>query len=142
MRAVIVFSDNQGNSWEYELRPSRYLAAHARISHDRPIVRTTRAPQQGVAIDFGLSISTFMNRHARGTSGARKFAILVARLAKGDTKIQVPSSEVERQWKKTTRHLGDFNGAHGTRAKDAGWVDTPKRGYYVLSNDWRGALSP
>lgn len=147
MRAVIVFTDDQGKSWEFELKAAQASSEGTRANKKRTS-STEAKPEPAVAKrarvtpDFGLSIAAFMNRYAKGGSGAQKFAILLARLTKGDNKLQIESKEIERQWKRTTRHLGEFNGAHGTRAKDAGWVDTPKRGSYVLLSDWKSALSP
>jgi len=70
-----------------------------------------------------------------------KFAILVARMAKGDLKTEIALSEIERQWSKMKQPMGGpFNGAHATRAKDHGWVDSPKHGVYKLLGGWRGAL--
>ena len=148
MKAVIVITDDQGKTWEFELKPVQANSGGTRANKKR----TTRTPQEKpeppiekrsrAAPDFGLSIAALMNRYAKGGSGAQKFAILLARITKGDTKVQIESKEIERQWNRMTRHLGDFNGAHGTRAKDAGWVDTPKRGSYVLLSDWKNALSP
>lgn len=148
MRAVIVFTDDQGQNWEFELKAAQANSKGTRANKkSRPrLPEATPEPatekRTRVAPDFGLSIAAFMNRYAKGGSGAQKFAILLARLTKGDTKLQVESKEIERQWKRMTRHLGEFNGAHGTRAKDAGWVDTPKRGFYVLLSDWKSTLSP
>ncbi len=74
-------------------------------------------------------------------SGPRKFAILVARLAGGDTRIEIPFKDIEKQWNKMTQLMGGrFNPSHASRAKDAGWVDSPKHGVYKLLGDWGGAL--
>jgi hypothetical protein len=146
MRAVIVFTDDQGKTWEFELRPAQATPQGAGLDKKRTPTRAKAKAEPpiekrtGATPDFRLSMAAFMNRYARG-SGAQKFAILLARLTKGDTKLVVESKEIERQWKRMKRHLGEFNGAHGTRAKDAGWVDTPKRGTYVLLSDWKSALS-
>lgn len=146
MKASIVFTDDQGKTWEFDLKPAEAGTEKPRKGRGSSSPAPTRkepATETGrrAAPDFGLSMAAFMNRYAKGGSGAQKFAIMLARITKGDTKLQVESKEIERQWKRMTRHLGEFNGAHGTRAKDAGWVDAPKRGFYVLLNDWKSALS-
>lgn len=145
MKASIVFTDDQGKTWEFELKPVQAASnqtptRRGKASPSRPAKEPKADVQRHTSPDFGISMAAFMSRYAKGGSGAQKFTILLARLTKGDTKTQVESKEIERQWKQMKRHLGEFNGAHGTRAKDAGWVDTPKRGFYVLLKDWQSAL--
>lgn len=132
-------TDDDGNTWEKEFD----LAKNA-----SPLKRSSRTASKAVRgkessnVDFSLPLRPFMKRHAMGASGARKFAILVARMAKGDLKADVRFAEIEKQWNKMTQLMGGkFNGAHATRAKDQGWVDSPKHGMYRLIDGWRGALT-
>lgn len=148
MKIQIILTDDDGNTWERELELNRRggrgetnrrsrkkaAAAHAPKSSD---ARPGRMPE----LDFSLPLRPFMKRYAAGASGPKKFAILVARMAKGDLKAEVAFSEIEKQWNKMKQLMdGAFNGAHATRAKDHGWVDSPKHGVYKLLGDWRGAL--
>jgi len=83
-----------------------------------------------------------MTRYARGANGAQKFALLVAYIAKGNLTSEVLRSEVEKQWSKMKGILGNaFNPAFSTRAKDKGWVDSPKFGVYKLLADWEKVLA-
>jgi hypothetical protein len=92
-------------------------------------------------LDFSLPIRPFMKRYAKGVSGPRKFAILVAHLAKGDLETEVAFKDVEKQWNKMTQLMdGRFNSAHASRAKDNGWVDSPRHGIYKLLSGWSGAV--
>ena len=99
---------------------------------------TAKAPQKESEIDLGLPLRPFMKRYARGASffGSRKFALLVARIAGGDLSAEVPISDVQKQWGKMKGILGAFNAAFTTRAKDDGWVDSPKFGIYSLLPGW------
>lgn len=146
---MIAFTDEDGNTWEHELRlVSRgKQGTRSRTPRQRPasVGRSSRSAKPksaaAAALDFSLRVPAFIKRHATGVSGPRKFTILVARLTKGDLKAEASVSEIERQWSKMTRLLGQFNRAHATRAKDNAWVDSPKTGVYKLLDGWRGALA-
>src|SRR5205814_8694817 len=76
-------------------------------------------------LSFDMNILAFMNKHAKGLSGPKKFTLLVARMVKGSTTAQVSYQEIKAQWNKMRTVLGgDFNPVHGNRAKAAGWVDS------------------
>ena len=83
-----------------------------------------------------------MRTHAKGLSGPKKVALLVAHLAEGDSDGKVIDFEnVESAWNRTKRILGPYNSSYSTRAKDYGWVNSPKQGQYVLGKDWQTALT-
>ena len=147
MKAVIILTDDDGNSWEGELTLDRRddrAATRGRTGKDRAAVRAAKSgqvEQEKRNIDFSLPPRPFIKRYAAGASGPKKFAILLARMANGDLKTEIAVSEIEKQWNKMKQPMsGSFNGAHATRAKDAGWVDSPKYGVYKLLGGWRGAL--
>jgi hypothetical protein len=72
-------------------------------------------------------------------SGPQRFALLVAYSSKADNHKQVPLVDVERQWNRMKPLLGGkFNSAYPNRAKENEWVDSPKRGIYVLLPRWKG----
>jgi hypothetical protein len=149
MRAVITFTDDEGNTWEHELTlvsrgnrgdTSKRLGKNRTVAVRTLKSRETRATQMSDP-DFSLPLRPFIKRYAAGASGPRKFAILVARMANGDLKTEIAISEIEGRWNRMTALMGGpFNGAHATRAKDHGWVDSPKHGVYKLLDGWRGAL--
>jgi hypothetical protein len=50
-------------------------------------------------------------------------------------------TDVEKHWNRMKQLLdGKFNVAYTTRAKDNAWVDSPKRGFYVILPSWKGIL--
>jgi hypothetical protein len=146
MKAVIVISDEAGNTWEHELTlVSRRKVSKIGATRSRPTQRTPKAEKprslHQAEMDFSLPVRPFIKRYAKGASGPRKFAILVARLASGNTKVEVPFKDIEKQWNRMTQLMGGrFNPAHASRAKDNGWVDSPKHGMYKLLTGWDGAL--
>lgn len=82
-----------------------------------------------------------MKRHATGLGGPQKFTMLLARLSGGKTGVAIGLKEIEKTWNRMTEPMGGkFNTAYTTRAKDNGWVDTPRTGYYALRPSWTGAL--
>lgn len=153
MKASIIVTDENGNRWEVDL-PIRKIGNE---SGDPPLSKasgrarkkaassrngatsgsTAETPRKESEIDLTLPLRPFMNRYGRGSSGPWKFALLVAHNAKGDFSVEVSSSEIQKQWSKMTGNLGAFNAAFTTRAKDNGWVDSPKFGVYTLLPGWK-----
>lgn len=145
MQAKIIITDDNGNTWESDLRltPAGVSAkALKRKGSARavPSQALRAANPSREAPDLTLPIRAFVKRHARGLSGSRKFTLLVAHLSAGDVHKEVSASSIEKQWNRMTGLLGDFNAAHSTRAKDEGWVDSPKKGMYKLRSGWEGSL--
>ncbi len=92
-------------------------------------------------VDLTLPLRPFLKKYSRGRSGPSKFTLLLAHLAKGNVNVGIDYTELVRAWNRATAHLGQFNPAHTTRAKDKGWVDSPKQGQYVLRPSWKQALA-
>lgn len=109
---------------------------------ERKTVQPNRPGSSRIALDFSMSIRAFVKRHSKGMSGPKKFALLVAYLAKGDHGKRVSRAEVENRWNKLTSVLGmRFNPAHASRAKEYDWVDTEKSGSYYLRPSWKGIFA-
>lgn len=90
---------------------------------------------------FSLNVRAFMKRYGGNLGGAGKFTLLLARLANGKVGFAVSVKDIETQWNKMKGVMGAaYNPAHSTRAKERGWLDTPKHGVYSLSVDWTEAL--
>jgi hypothetical protein len=90
---------------------------------------------------FSLNVRAFVKRYGSKLSGTQKFTLLVARLAQGKIGHAVSIKDIESWWNKMKGILGGaYNPAHSTRAKDRGWVDSPKFGVYALSHDWKDAV--
>lgn len=102
---------------------------------------TTKAGKALTEIDFDLPLRPFLKAYSKGKSGSVKFTLLLAHFAKGKADVPVRKVDLEQAWNQVTAHLGRFNPAHTTRARDQGWVDSPKKGEYVLRPDWVGALA-
>jgi hypothetical protein len=137
MRVRITVTDDEGRIFEGEADVS---AAGGRPSGrpKRPSPRSASRPS--TALVFSLNPRTFMNRYARSGSGAQKFTLLLACLAKGDPAREVAFDKIKSQWGKTKSLIGKFNPAYSIRAKDNGWVDTKKAGVYVLTASWKDAI--
>jgi hypothetical protein len=87
-------------------------------------------------LSYSLNIRAFMKRYGKNLSGPGKFTLLLARLANGKVGFGISLKDIETQWNKMTGVMGAYNPAHSTRAKERGWLDTPKYGIYSLSADW------
>jgi hypothetical protein len=117
------------------------LERNPRITPKQPTKGATRVPAAAPAVDFSLPFRPFINRYMRpNMSGREKFTLVVAFLAKGSVKTEVTLEAIQKLWNSMTSRLEEFNLAHSTRAKDKGWVDSPKRGSYVLLAQWQEIL--
>ena len=135
MKVSIIVSDDDGNNYhgEVELVPSSE-APHKRAKKAPPPKSAAKPP-----VNFSTPIRAFVKQHASDLSGSQKFALLVAYLAKGDSDKEVLMVDVEKRWNKMKPLLGGkLNRAHSTRAKENGWVDSPKHGVYVVLPSWKG----
>ena len=94
-------------------------------------------------IDFSINERAFVNRYIAGKSGPQKFTLLLAYLAKGKIDKPITIARLKNAWSKMSgkRLLGQYNDFYPTEAKNKGWVDTPKRGYYTLSNEWENSYA-
>ena len=139
MRAHIVLTDEQGRVYEGEVTltspsgnrpPAARKTAAARPPHlSRP------------ELDFGLHARAFMKRFGSGLGGPQRFTLLLAHMAKGKAGVAISAEDLRKQWSKMKGPMGgDFYTMFGTRAKDAGWVDTAKKGQYALRANWADAL--
>lgn len=119
----------------------RDLAVSQR-QHRVPIVpaptktTSTRSP---LNLDFTEPVRPFIKKHASGLSGPKKFTLLLARLVEGDLRKEISLLEVEKAWNGMTALMDGmkFNRFYSQQAKDNGWVDTKKKGVYVLRSTWK-----
>jgi hypothetical protein len=92
------------------------------------------------SLDFEKPIRAFIKQHAKGMSGPEKFVLLLGYLAKGDTNREIASADIERQWGKMQSEslLGvSFHPSYPMRAKENDWVDSKKRGLFILRPRWQ-----
>ena len=93
------------------------------------------------APDFTSQIRHFTNKHAKGMNGQQKFTLVLAYFAKGKPNTEIKLETVRDAWNGMKGLLGKFNTGYATRAKDNGWVDSPKAGVYVLLTGWTEILN-
>lgn len=139
MRVSIIVSDDDGNTYEgeVELAPAGKSRKKAKPAPSKAEPRPV--PATSKPVNFSTPIRAFVKQHTQNMSGAKRFTLLTAYLAKGESNKEVPMSEIGKQWNKMKPLLGgELNRAHSLRAKESGWVDSPKRGVYVILPDWKG----
>lgn len=99
------------------------------------------APASAEQPNFTLPLRPFANKYARGKSGPEKFALVLAHMTKAKLRVPVNLTTIRKEWGKMTELLEDFNFAYTTRAKNNGWVDSPKKNAYTLLPGWTEILS-
>ena len=140
MKVSIIVTDDSGNTFEgeAELRTKRTpTKSERRVG----LKRTPHKSLGNPAVNLSSPIRAFMKKHARSLGGPQKFALLLAHMAKGDTKRELAVATVQKQWGKMTGLLAKWNPAYTTRAKEQEWVDSPKTGAYVLLSGWKGIFN-
>jgi hypothetical protein len=91
--------------------------------------------------DFSLGARPFMKKQAANRSGHERLILLVAHFANGKVRTPVSRHDVIRQWGKMKPIMGGkYNGAYDTRARETGWLDSPKPGVFELCPGWEGLL--
>ncbi len=105
--------------------------------------RAGHSPVSATPLHFEFNARAYVKRHAKGLSGQEKFVLLLAYLTKGDTNKEVSLGDIKKLWNtmKSKSLLGKLNLAFANRAKDGGWVDSKKRGFYNLHRSWKDVLS-
>jgi hypothetical protein len=107
-------------------------------------IKGAATPKRSVStssLSFSLNQRAFMKKHARLLSGSKKFTLLLAHSVKGKVGEVVSVEKLVSEWNRMKGVLGGaFNPAHATRAKENGWIDSPKKGAYALSTSWKEVL--
>ncbi len=118
------------------------LASSDANSKRRARVRTpAEAKASANGPDFSTPLRPFIKALGSGLSGPKKLTLLVSHLTRGKRDVPVSRSEVEKQWSKIQALMGGpYNGAYGIRARDQGWIDSPKRGSFTLRAGWEAIL--
>ena len=138
MKVQIVLTDESGATFEGFADLAPQLSSQPTRSNTRG---TGSRKSSSVKANFSTPMRAFVKAHARTLSGPKKFALLVAYLSKNNPEKTVPFTDIESNWNKMTGLLGKYNPAHSTRAKDNGWVDSPKQGVYVIVPGWEVILN-
>jgi hypothetical protein len=93
-------------------------------------------------LDFSLNDRAFIKKYGKNLSGPKKFVLLVAYIARGGINNVVESKEITKKWNKVSSFMGGKSQKNfGTRAKENGWLNSPKYGSYVLSKNWGDILN-
>lgn len=104
-------------------------------------VSNTATPSSSRELNFDLPLRPFMKMYSQSMSGPKRLTLLVAWLAKGKTDVQVQRASVLKAWNKMKALMGGaFNSAYETRARDGGWLHSPKAGVYTLLPNWRNVV--
>ena len=143
MKAKLTITDSQGRVFEGEIDLIEVSALETSSTRRRAATSSpaTAPSAPRSALNYSLPVRAFMNRYAKGRSGAEAFTLLVARLAGGRTEQQVQLEQVTEEWNRISGVLGgQYRTMYATRAKDKAWVDSPARGVYVLLPDWTEVL--
>jgi hypothetical protein len=104
----------------------------SKSKESRPYIRKSE-------LDFDGNIRAFVKKHARSFSGPEKFVLLLGYVSKGKMGVEVPLNVIEQHWNKMTSSTllgGRFNRFYTNSAKENGWVNSPKKGVYVLLPSW------
>lgn len=144
MRARVVITDARGNTFEGEVHLSPVAHPPHKGKQNRKLASTKpQAPKAPAQVDFGLPVRAFVRTYgAKSMGGPQKFVLLLAWMSKGQAGRAVSLQDLENAWNKMTEPMGSkFNPAYTTRAKDNGWVDTPKKGSYGLRSNWKDILA-
>jgi hypothetical protein len=137
MRVKLTITDGDGNRYAGEMELSPIVPENN--SKRLKIGATTNPRSQD--LDFELPLRPFIKKYSQSMSGPKRLTLLVAWLAKGNAEERVERAEVAKAWDKMKALMGGaFNSAYETRAKDSGWVHSPKAGVYTLLPNWRDVV--
>ena len=136
MKARIIVTDNRGVTFEGSAELVRVSK-----SAKKSVVTTHAVPRPTTTLSFSLNPRAFVRKYAKGMNGSQKFTLLLARLVQGKAAEEVSGEQIVSTWKRMKGVIGAYNPAHATRAKERGWIDSPKRGVYTLSSSWRDVMS-
>ncbi len=141
MRLRILLTDDDGLEYGGEVDLVPESAGHVAREATTQVAKAADAQGANGGIDFSLGSRPFMKKYGSHKSGPRRFALLVAYLTKGDTTARVSLSLLEEAWNRMKPLMGgSYNPSYSTRAKDEGWVESPKYGMYSVRPAWEGIL--
>lgn len=90
------------------------------------------------SISFEVNERAFVNKHAKGMSGPKKFTLIVALKSKGNENSEISFDEIEKSWNRMKSLLGGpFNRFYPNMAKTKGWVDSKRKSFYNLTSTWK-----
>jgi hypothetical protein len=140
MKVRVIVTDATGEIFEGEVRLAPRSTPKKQSKKKGPEAKAPRNLRRE-ALDLDLPLRPFLKKYAPGKSGAAKLTLLIAHMVGGKKATPVEAGTVQAAWNRVTAFLGDYNRAHWTRAKDKGWIDSPKHGQYVLRPTWEEAAT-
>lgn len=108
----------------------------------KPELKNSPKKQKGnqpikISPNFSLNERAFMKKYGKTLSGPKKFVLLTAYIAKGNTKKVIKSEEITKKWNKLLSFMGGKSQKnYSTRAKENGWINSPEYGNYILTEEW------
>ena len=92
----------------------------------------------GIRLDVRPLLS---KKYGSGLAATEKLILIVAHFAKGMVGVPVPRADVIDRWNRMKSIMGGaYNGAYDTRARDTGWLHSPKSGVFELRAGWEKFL--
>lgn len=142
MKASLVVTAPDGTVWSGEVDLT--ASAEAGPVHKKE-VRAAATLQVGpglITSDLKLPARAFFRKFANKATAAGRFALVVAHIVQGTTEKEVDVGEIEKVWNQNSGVLGGaYQAMYGTRSKEKGWVNSTKRGVFVLMDGWQKAAN-
>ncbi len=142
MKAKVLVTAEDGTIWsgEVELRAGGTPKSKVKRSGGTPTPLPAVAGP--TAADLKVPARAFLSKFASKATAAGKFALVVAQIAQGAIGKDVTASDVEKVWRQNSGVLGGpYQTVYGTRSKEKGWVNSTKRGVFVLMDGWQEAAN-
>jgi hypothetical protein len=138
MRVQLTITNDDGSKYVGEIELGPVLAENKSKRVKVATTPNTPGPQN---LNFELPLRPFIKKYSQSMSGPKRLTLLVAWIAKGKAEVAVERADVAKAWNKMKALMGGpFNSAYETRARDSGWVHSPKAGVYTLLPGWRDVV--
>ena len=115
------------------------LVQSRQLQKSRP-TRANRSLASTASLSIESNARAFVRRHCKDMSGPKKFVLILGYLTKGDISREAPLGDIKKLWNtmKSRSVLGmKFNLFFSNKAKESGWVNSKKRGFYNLDRSWK-----
>jgi hypothetical protein len=124
MKITFTLIDDSGKTFEGSADLSPVLSR--RSASKKTKLAPSYKPAQ-TKFTFDINERAFMKAHAGHLNGGKRFALVLAYLAKGNPKTEVALKDIDAAWNRMTSLLGEFNIANfRTMPSCTGW-SIPRR---------------
>ena len=142
MKVVVTVTAQDGTVWSGEAELSTDSAKKSGATKVPRQKRPTARATGPVASDLKLPVRAFLKTFASESTAAGKFALILAQLTQGATGKEIDVGDIEKLWRQNSGVLGGpYQPVYGTRSKEKGWVNSPRRGVFVLMDGWQKATN-